>query len=55
METFVSFSQNGSQKYPKSIRFLTKSCMRFTTLQNIQKPLVKQRFGAPRKVDENTL
>ena len=49
------FSQNGSQKYQKSIRFSTKSWWRFTTLQNTKKPLATQRFGACKKVVQNTL
>ena len=55
METFRSFSQNGTQKYQKSIRFFTKNQCRFTTLQNIKKALVKHYFEATKKVDENTL
>ena len=49
------FAQNGPQKYPKSIRFSSKSWRRFTTSQNIKKPLVKQCFGAHGKVHQNTL
>ena len=52
---FVSISQNGYQKYQKSIRFSTKSWMRFTTLQNVKKALVLEHFGASEKVDKNTL
>ncbi len=44
-----------SKKYQKSIRFFSKSWWRFTTLQTIKEPLVKQRFGAFKKVDQNTL
>ena len=52
---FRSFSQNDSEKYQKSIRFFSKSGVRFTPSRNIKKPLVKQRFGASGKVDQNTL
>ena len=45
----------GFQKYQKSIRFFTINSCHFTTLQNIKKPLVKQRFAACKKVVQNTL
>ena len=38
------------QRYRKAIRFSSKSWRRFTTSQNIKKPLVKQRFGACKKL-----
>ena len=55
MRLLGSISQNGSKKYQKSNRVFNKSWWRFTTLRNIKKLLVKQRFGAPEKVDQNTL
>ena len=49
------FSEKGPQNYQKTITFSTKSWWRFTSLQNIKKPLVKQHFGACKKVVQNTL
>ena len=49
------FLRNDPKKYQKSIRFFSKSGMRFVTLQIIKKLLVKQRFEACGKVHKNTL
>ena len=49
------FLRFGLQKYQKRIRFSTKSWWRFTTSQNIKKPLVKQCFGASAEVEQHTL
>ncbi len=49
------FWQNGSGKYQKSIMFISKSWLRFTTLQNVKNALVLEYSGASRKVDKNTL
>ena len=46
------FSENRIKKYQKTITFFTKSWSRFWLLQNIKKPLVKQCFGASKKVDK---
>ena len=49
------FTLLSPKKYQKSITFLIKSWWRFATLQNMEKPLATQRFGACKKVMQNTL
>ena len=49
MKTFVSKSQNVSQNYQKSIRFIMESLRRFTTLRNVKKALVLEHFEASKK------
>ncbi len=52
LEPFVNFRP---EKYQKCIRFPTQNAMRFLHFRNMEKPLVKQRFGASKKVHQNTL
>ena len=48
------FLQNVSKRYPKSIMLISKSGWRFTTLQNVKKPLVLAHFEASRKVHKTS-